>query len=129
METASQQIDAKIEKLGGWRGETLARMRGLILEADPDVVEEVKWRKPTNPAGVPVWSHGGILCTGETYKDKVKLTFAKGALLADQAGLFNSSLDGNARRAIDIFEGVEIDAGAFKALVRAAVALNLGGVG
>lgn len=125
--TASQLIDAKIAALGGWRGETLARMRDLIREADHDVVEEVKWRKPTNPAGVPVWSHAGILCTGETYKDKVKLTFAKGARLGDPARLFNSSLDGNIRRAIDIGEGDRIDAPAFKALIRAAVALNVTG--
>ncbi len=99
-------------------------MRALIKEADPDVVEEVKWRKPTNPMGVPVWEHGGIICTGETYKDKVKLTFAKGASLEDPSGLFNSSLDGNARRAIDFHEGDTIDAKAFKALIREAVALN-----
>jgi hypothetical protein len=99
-------------------------MRGLIREADPQVVEEVKWRKPSNPAGVPVWEHAGILCTGETYKDKVKLTFARGAALPDPAGLFNASLDGNLRRAIDIGEGETVDAVAFKALVRAAVALN-----
>ncbi len=100
--TASQLIDAKIKELGGWRGETLARIRQLIREADLDVVEEVKWRKPSNPAGVPVWFRAGILCTGETYNDKVKLTFAKGALLHDPVGLFNSSLDGKIRRAIDI---------------------------
>ena len=107
-----------------WRGKTLARIRKLIREADPDVVEEVKWRKPSNPAGVPVWSHAGIICTGETYKDKVKLTFAKGATLADPAGLFNASLDDNARRAIDIHEADKIDEKALKDLVRAAVALN-----
>lgn len=107
-----------------WRGETLARLRRLIREADPDVVEDVKWRKPGNPAGVPVWSHAGILCTGETYMDKVKLTFAKGARLADPSGLFNASLDGGTRRAIDIGQGVAIDEAAFKSLVRAAVALN-----
>ena len=100
-------------------------MRGLIREADPQVVEEVKWRKPGNPSGVPVWEHAGILCTGETYKDKVKLTFANGASLEDPKGLFNSSLDGNTRRAIDIREGEEVDAAAFKALVREAVAINL----
>ena len=122
---ASGLIDDKIVKLGGWRGEALSRLRGLILEADPDVVEEVKWRKPSNPSGVPVWEHSGILCTGETYKDKVKLTFAHGARLEDPAGLFNSSLDGNTRRAIDIREGDEIDGPAFKALVREAVAVNL----
>ena len=107
-----------------WRSETLARVRALIEEADPDVVEEVKWRKPSSPDGVPVWSHDGIICTGETYKDKVKLTFARGAALDDPERLFNSSLDGNTRRAIDIREGEEVDATAFKALIRAAVALN-----
>jgi len=111
---------------GDWRGETLDRVRKLIREADPDVVEQVKWRKPSNAmAGVPVWEHAGILCTGETYRDKVKLTFARGAALADPAGLFNSSLDGNTRRAIDISEGETIDEEALKALVRAAVALNV----
>ena len=118
-------IDAKIAELGGWRGEALARMRKLIREADPDIVEEVKWRKPGNPSGVPVWEHAGILCTGETYKDKVKLTFANGASLEDPSRLFNSSLDGNTRRAIDIREGEEVDGAAFKALVREAVAVNL----
>jgi hypothetical protein len=122
--TASQLIDAKIAALGDWRGETLARIRNLIHAADPDVVEEVKWRKPSNPSGVPVWSHAGILCTGETYRDKVKLTFANGASLADPSGLFNSSLDGNTRRAIDIRDGDQIDGTALKALIRAAVALN-----
>lgn len=102
----------------------LYRVRTLIREADPDVVEDVKWRKPSNPAGVPVWEHDGLICTGETYRDKVKLTFAKGASLDDPAGLFNSSLDGNVRRAIDIHEGEQIDAAALKALVREAVALN-----
>jgi len=120
----SQLIDARIKLLGGWRGETLARVRKLIQEADPDVVEEVKWKKPTNPMGVPVWEHAGIVCTGETYKDKVKLTFAKGASLKDPSGVFNSSLDGNMRRAIDIHEGDKIDEKGLKALVRAAVALN-----
>jgi hypothetical protein len=115
---ASELIDAKIASLTDWRGTTLARMRALIHEADPDVVEEVKWR------GVPVWSHGGIICTGETYKSVVKLTFLKGASLADPTSLFNSSLEGNARRAIDIREGEAIDAEAFKALIREAVALN-----
>lgn len=105
-----------------WRSETLSRVRKLIAEADPEVTETVKWRKPSNPDGVPVWEKGGILCTGETYKDKVKLTFAKGAALDDPAGLFNASLDGNARRAIDLFEGDTLDAAAFKALVRAAAA-------
>ena len=109
-----------------WRGETLARVRSLIRAADPDVVEEVKWRKPSNPAGVPVWSHAGMLCTGETYMDKVKLTFAKGASLDDPSRLFNASLDGNTRRAIDICEGDEIDGKALQALVRAAIALNKG---
>ena len=123
--TDSDDIDAKIASLGDWRGETLTRLRKLIQEADPDVVEEVKWRKPSNPLGVPTWSHAGILCTGETYKDKVKLTFAKGASLEDAARLFNSSLTGGTRRAIDISEGGEIDAAAFKALIREAVAVNL----
>jgi len=115
----SELIDARIEELGDWRGATLARVRDLIKEADPEVVEEWKWR-------VPVWSHDGIICTGETYKKAVKLTFAKGASLADPSGLFNSSLDGNTRRAIDIGEGEEIDAAALKALVREAVTLNAG---
>ncbi len=119
-------IDAKIVSLGDWRGEALGRIRALIQEADPNVVEEVKWRKPSNPSGVPVWSHGGILCTGETYKDKVKLTFAKGASLDDPSGLFNASLDAGTRRAIDIREGETIDAGALKSLIREAVALNAG---
>ncbi|WP_207789988.1 DUF1801 domain-containing protein [Sphingosinicella humi] len=123
-ENPSQLIDAKIEGLGDWRGEVLRRVRGLIREADPEVVEAVKWRKPSNPAGVPVWEHGGILCTGETYKDKVKLTFARGASLDDPAGLFNASLDAGTRRAIDIREGDAIDGEALKALVRAAVAAN-----
>ena len=123
---ASGQIDEKIAALGDWRGETLSRMRELIREADPEVVEEWKWVKATNP-GTPVWSHGGGICTGETYKSVVKLTFFKGASLQDPAGLFNASLEGNARRAIDIREGEEIDAGAFKALIRAAVALNTSG--
>ena len=126
-QTASQLIDAKISDLGDWRGETLARIRSLIREADPDVVEEVKWRKPSNPAGVPVWSHAGILCTGETYKDKVKLTFAKGAQLGDPEGLFNGGLEGNVRRAIDIGRGDRIDETALKTLIRAAVALNVTG--
>ena len=117
-------IDEKTAEIGGWRGETLTRLRELIKQADPDVVEEMKWKKPSNPAGVPVWSHGGIICTGETYKDKVKLTFAKGAALDDPSGLFNSSLEGNTRRAIDIREGDSIDEDAFKALVRAAVTQN-----
>ncbi len=123
-ESPSDLIDARIAVLGDWRGETLARVRALIREADPHMVEEVKWRKPSNPMGVPVWGHAGILCTGETYKDKVKLTFARGASLADPAGLFNASLDAGTRRAIDIHEGETIDAAAFKALVRAAVKAN-----
>ena len=114
----SRLIDARIKELDDWRGETLARVRRLIEAADPDVVEEWKWR------GVPVWSHAGIICTGETYKSVVKLTFAKGAALKDPSGLFNSSLDGNVRRAIDIHDGDKIDEKAFKALIRAAVALN-----
>ena len=122
-------IDARIAAPGDWRGETLARVRALIREADPDIVEAVKWRKPGNPAGVPVWEHGGLICTGETYRDKVKLTFAKGAALEDPAGLFNSSLDGNTRRAIDIKEDDPIDEDALKALVRAAVVENLSRAG
>jgi hypothetical protein len=121
--SASQEIDARIEELGDWRGETLARLRALIHQADPDVVEEWKWRKATNP-GVPVWSHDGIICTGETYKSVVKLTFMKGASLDDPAGLFNSSLEGNTRRAIDVHEGDELDEDAFVALIRSAVSLN-----
>jgi hypothetical protein len=124
--SASERIDERIAELGDWRGETLSKMRKLIKEADPDVVEEVKWVKATNP-GTPTWSHDGILCTGETYKSVVKLTFAKGASLKDPAKLFNSSLQGNTRRAIDIHEGEKVDAGAFKALIRAAVALNTSG--
>ncbi len=121
---ASELIDRRIAELGDWRGETLARMRQLIKEADPEVVEEIKWVKPTNP-GTPTWSHDGIICTGETYKSVVKLTFAKGAMLDDPAGLFNASLEGKVRRAIDIREGEQVDAEAFKALVRAAVELNV----
>jgi hypothetical protein len=117
-DTPSQLIDARIKELGDWRGETLARVRMLIKQADPEMVEEWKWR------GVPVWSHGGIICTGETYKNVVKMTFAKGASLEDPAGLFNSSLEGNTRRAIDVHEGDKIDEKALKALIRAAVALN-----
>jgi hypothetical protein len=121
----SQLIDARIEELNDWRGETLARIRTLIKEADPEVVEEVKWRKPSNAmSGVPVWSHAGMICTGETYKDVVKMTFARGASLPDPSRLFNSSLEGNTRRAIDIREGEKIDENALKALIRAAVALN-----
>lgn len=122
---ASELIDKKIGELRDWRGETLRIMRKLIHAADPDVVEEVKWRKPSNSMlGIPVWSHDGIICTGETYKAKVKLTFATGASLEDPSKLFNASLDGTARRAIDIHEGEKVDARAFKALVRAAVDLN-----
>jgi hypothetical protein len=125
-DTPAQLIDARIEELGDWRGETLARVRKLIKQADPDVVEQVKWQKPSNAMrGVPVWEHSGIICTGETYKAAVKLTFAKGAALADPSGLFNASLDGSTRRAIDLHEGDKIDATAFKALIRAAVALNI----
>jgi hypothetical protein len=121
----AQLIDARIEELGDWRGETLARVRALIKEADPGVAEEVKWRKPSNSMlGVPVWEHAGIICTGETYKAAVKLTFAKGASLDDPSGLFNSSLEGNTRRAIDFHEGDKIDEEALKALIRAAVSLN-----
>jgi len=120
-QSASELIDKRIADLGDWRGETLSRMRKLVKEAAPDVVEEWKWM------GTPVWSHDGIICTGESYASKVKLTFAKGALLEDPAKLFNSSLDGNTRRAIDIHEGEEVDAAAFKALIRAAVALNSAG--
>jgi hypothetical protein len=125
-QSASERIDKRIAELGDWRAETLSRMRTLIKEADPDVVEEVKWVKPTNP-GTPTWSHDGIICTGETYKSVVKLTFAKGASLKDPASLFNSSLEGNTRRAIDIHEGEVVNARAFKALIRAAVALNTSG--
>ena len=125
-QSASERIDKRIAELGDWRGETLSRMRKLIKQADADVVEEVKWVKPTNP-GTPTWSHDGIICTGETYKSVVKLTFAKGASLKDPAKLFNSSLAGNTRRAIDIHEGEKVDAGAFKTLIRAAVALNSSG--
>ena len=124
-QSASELIDGRITELGDWRGEALSRIRDLIHEADPDVVEEWKWAKPTNP-GTPVWSHDGMICTGESYKSAVKLTFFKGASLDDPAKLFNSSLDGNARRAIDIHEGEKVDAGVFKALIRAAVALNTG---
>ena len=121
----SAEIDAKLATMGDWRGTALARVRRLIREADPDVVEELKWRKPSNPGGVPTWSHAGIICTGETYKDKVKLTFAQGAALDDPSGLFNASLDAGTRRAIDIREGDEIDGAAFRALIREAVAVNL----
>jgi hypothetical protein len=118
-------ITSPLKSPTDWRSATLARIRTLIQQADPEVVEKVKWRKPSNPTGVPVWSHGGIICTGETYKNVVKLTFARGAALPDAAGLFNSSLDGNTRRAIDIHEDDEIDAQAFQALIRASVALNM----
>jgi hypothetical protein len=125
-QSASELISKRIAELGDWRGETLSRMRTLIKEADPDVVEEWKWVKPTKP-GTPVWSHDGIICTGESYKEVVKLTFAKGASLKDPARLFNSSLDGNVRRAIDIHEGDRVDEAALKDLIRAAVAVNLKG--
>src|SRR6266513_978727 len=125
-DSPSQLIDARIKELRDWRGETLARIRILIKQADPEVVEEVKWRKPSNSmSGVPVWSHAGMICTGETYKNVVKLTFAKGASLADPSGLFNSSLEGNTRRAIDFHEGNPCDDRAVKTLIRAAVALNM----
>jgi hypothetical protein len=121
----SQRMDARIDTLRDWRAEMLAQVRMLIEQADPDIVEEVKWRKPSNAmTGVPVWSHAGMICTGETYKNAVKLTFAKGAALADPSGLFNASLEGNTRRAIDFHEGDKIDEKALKALIRAAVALN-----
>src|SRR6187401_2883405 len=124
MESAGAFIDARIEELKDWRGKMLAKVRALIHEADPEIVEEWKWVKETSP-GTPVWSHSGIVCTGETYKSIVKMTFAKGAALKDPSGLFNSSLEGNVRRAIDIHEGEKIDAAALKRLIRAAVALNL----
>lgn len=132
MESASAFIDQKIKELscgpseGTWRGKTLAKVRDIIHQADPEILEEWKWVKPTHP-GTPVWSHGGIVCTGETYKSVVKMTFPKGAALQDPSGLFNSSLEGNARRAIDIHQGDKLDAAALKALIRAAVALNLKG--
>jgi hypothetical protein len=126
VEPASASIDDKIKELGDWRGKTLRKVREIILEADPLIVEEWKWVKPTTP-GTPVWSRGGIVCTGETYKNIVKMTFAKGAALEDPSGLFNSSLDGNVRRAIDIHEGDKVDEPALKDLIRAAVALNLKG--
>jgi hypothetical protein len=125
VESASQEIDARIQELGGWRGEMLSRLRAVIHQADPKVVEEVKWRKPSNNfKGTPVFSHDGIICTGETYKSAVKLTFAKGASLDDPSGLFNASLEGNMRRAIDFREGDKVNEKALKALIRAAVALN-----
>ena len=120
----AQLIDARIASLADWRGEVLARLRGLIREADPEIVEQVKWRKPSNPSGVPVWEHHGIVCTGETYEGYVKLTFANGAALPDPAQLFNASLAGNTRRAIDVRDGDSVDGEALKELVRAAVALN-----
>jgi hypothetical protein len=123
-DSPSQRIGARIKEPSDWRGEVLVRVRMLIKQADPEVVEEVKWRKPSNPAGVPVWSHAGMICTGEAYKNAVKLTFAKGAWLPDPSGLFNSSLEGNTRRAIDFHEGDKIDEKALQALIRAAVALN-----
>jgi hypothetical protein len=126
MTSPSQQIDARIKELADWRGKTLARVRALIKQTDPEIVEEWKWAKATSP-GTPVWSHDGIICTGETYKNVVKMTFAKGAALKDPSGLFNSSLNGNVRRAIDIHEGDKIDEAALKDIVRAAVALNLKG--
>ncbi len=126
VESASVLIDQKIKELADWRGKTLARVRDIIHAADPEIVEEWKWVKPTNP-GTPVWSHGGIVCTGETYKNVVKMTFAKGAALRDPSGLFNSSLEGKVRRAIDIHEGDKLDESALKDLIRAAVALNLQG--
>src|SRR5258706_13850575 len=124
MESASALIDEKIKQLGDWRGKTPAKVRDIIHKADPEIVEELKWAKATSP-GVPVWSHGGIVCTGETYKSTVKMTLAKGAALKDPSGLFNSSLEGNVRRAIDIHEGDKVDEAALKDLIRAAVALNL----
>jgi hypothetical protein len=125
MKTASALIDEKLEQLGDWRGQTLSHLRKLIQDADPEVVEECKWVKPSNPAGVPVWSHDGILCTGESYKQYVKLTFARGAALDDPKKLFNASLEGNARRAIDFHEDSKIDGAAFKQLIRAAVTANV----
>ena len=122
--SASKTIDALFSGLGDWRGATLTKLRALIKQADPDVLEELKWKKPSNPTGVPVWSDNGMICTGEVYKDHVKLTFAKGASVEDPQGLFNSSLGGNLRRAIDFYEGDKVNATAFKALVKAAVRLN-----
>src|SRR5882762_9974454 len=126
VESASAFIDAKINELGDWRGKTLAKVRDIVHKADPEIVEEWKWAKATSP-GTPVFSHSGIVCTGETYRNVVKMTFAKGAALKDPSGLFNSSLDGNTRRAIDIHEGDKVDEAALKDLIRAAVALNLKG--
>ncbi len=124
VESASRLIDARIQELGDWRGEMLSRLRALIKQADPEVVEEVKWKKPSNPGGIPVWSHDGIICTGETYKNHVKMTFAKGASLDDPSGLFNSSLGGRVTHAIDFHKGDKVDEKALKTLIRAAVALN-----
>jgi hypothetical protein len=124
-DSPSQLIAARIAAMIDWRGAALAKVRRLIREADPEVVEEVKWRKPSNPGGVPTWSHAGIICTGETYRDKVKLTFARGAALEDPTGLFNASLDAGTRRAIDIREADDLDEAAFKALIREAVSANL----
>jgi hypothetical protein len=126
VQSASAVIDARIKEVSDWRGKMLAKLRGIVHAADPDIVEEWKWAKATSP-GIPVWSHGGIVCTGETYKNAVKMTFAKGATLRDPSGLFNSSLEGNVRRAIDIHEGEKINEAALKDLIRAAVALNLKG--
>ena len=123
-ESSSKPIDEGTDHLGDWRGELLSRLRALIMETDPGMTEEQKWRKPSNPAGVPTWSHNGLICTGETYKNVVKMTFARGASLEDPSGLFNSSLEGNTRRAIDFHEGDKVDEEALKALIRAAVALN-----
>lgn len=128
-DSASKVIDAMFANIGDWRGTTMTRLRTLIKRADPDVVEELKWKKASNPDGVPVWSDGGMICTGEVYKDHVKLTFAKGAALEDPTGLFNASLDGNVRRGIDVYEGDKVDGPAFTALIRAAVALNKAGRG
>jgi hypothetical protein len=126
-ESASALIDEKIKELGDWRGKALAKVREIIYAADPEVVEELKWRKPSNPAGVPVWSHDGIICTGETYVNHLRLTFAKGASLKDPKSLFNSGLEGNVRRAIDLHEGEKVNEAALKDLIRAAVELNLQG--
>jgi hypothetical protein len=123
-ESGSREVDERIKELTDWRGEVLSKLRALIKEADPEVAEECKWKKPSNPRGVPVWSHDGIICTGETYKSAVKLTFAKGAFLDDPAGLFNSSLEGNLRRAIDFHESDKVNEKALRALIRAAVSLN-----
>lgn len=123
-ETASREIDRKIQGLDDWRGKTLGKLRELIRNADPEIIEAVKWRKPTNPAGVPVWEHSGIICTGDAFKEKVKITFAKGAFLDDPTGVFNAGLDGNTMRAVDLYEGDSIDEEAFQDLIRTAVAYN-----